>query len=137
MVKQFIAIIAAVAFAGAALVMTRAADAQNTLRQLAVKNGETIDLGSVYYVSNCRSIMIGLPEIEVLEGPSGVTLGIREEPVLPRRQSCAAKVAGGTLTLTAKDVTEQAEAKLTYRVKYQTKDGPRETSNSFLVSLFP
>jgi hypothetical protein len=137
MPKQFTAIIAAVVFAGAALVMSGGADAQNTPRQIVVKNGETIDLGVVYYVSNCRSIMIGLPEIEVLEGPSGVTLGIREEPVLPRRQNCAAKVAGGTLTLTAKGVTEPAEAKLTYRVKYQTKDGPRQTSNTYSVSLFP
>jgi hypothetical protein len=81
--------------------------------------------------------MVGLPDIEVLEGPSGVTISIREEPVLPRRQGCAAKVAGGTVVLTAKDVTEPAEAKLTYRVNYKTKDGPRQTSQAFMVSLFP
>jgi hypothetical protein len=137
MPKQLTAIVAAVVLAGAVPVVNGAADAQNTPRQLAVKNGETIDLGPVYYVSNCRSIMVGLPEVEVLEGPTGVTVAIREEPVLPRRQSCAAKVAGGTLTLTANGVTERAEARLTYRVKYQTKDGPREASNSYLVSVFP
>jgi hypothetical protein len=114
-----------------------AANAQDTLRRIAVKNGESVDLGTVYYVSNCRSIMIGMPDIEVLEGPSGLTISIREEPVLPRRQDCAAKVAGGTVVLTAKDVTEPAEAKLTYRVNYKTKDGPRQTSHAFMVSLFP
>ena len=36
--------------------------------------------------------MIGLPEIEVMEGPSAVALSIKEEPVLPRRHSCAAMV---------------------------------------------
>jgi hypothetical protein len=39
--------------------------------------------------------------------------------------------------LTAKDVAEKTEAKLTYRMKYQTKDGPRQSSNTFIVSLFP
>jgi hypothetical protein len=111
--------------------------AQDALRRIAVKNGESVDLNSVYYVSNCRLIMIGMPDIEVLEGPTGVALSIREEPVLPRRQDCAAKVAGGTLVLTAKDVTEPAEAKLTYRLNYKTKDGPRQTSGALMVSLFP
>jgi hypothetical protein len=113
------------------------ANAQDAPRQFAVKNGESIDLGTVYYVSNCRSIMIGLPDIEVLEGPKNVALSIREEPVLPRRQGCAAKVNGGTLVLAAKDVTEPAEAKLTYRVNYKTKDGPRQISHTIIVSLFP
>ena len=81
--------------------------------------------------------MIGLPEIEVMEGPSALALNVREEPVLPRRQGCAAKVPGGTLMLTAKDVTEPIEAKLTYRLKYKTKDGVRQTSNTYIVSLFP
>jgi len=129
---------------GAAILLTVAsfavndgASAQNTLRRLSLKNGESIELYALYFVSNCHSIMIGLPEIEVLEGPPEVALSIREEPVLPRRQGCAAKVAGGTLVLTAKDVTETAEAKLTYRLNYKTKDGPRQSSAALMVSLFP
>jgi len=59
------------------------------------------------------------------------------KPVLPRRQGCAAKVPGGMLLLMAKGVTEKIEAKLTYRVKYSTKDGPRQTSGAYIVSLFP
>jgi hypothetical protein len=133
----FTAVVATSLLVGAGLGSYGTANAQDTLRRIAVKNGESIDLGTVYYVSNCRSIMIGLPDIEVLEGPTGVAISIREEPVLPRRQSCAAKVAGGTVVLTAKDVTEPAEAKLTYRVNYKTKDGPRQTSHAFMVSLFP
>lgn len=137
MQMRFMAIVAASVLAGACLASHGAANAQDAPRQLAVKNGESIDLGTVYYVSHCRSIMVGLPDIEVLEGPKNVALSIREEEVLPRRQGCAAKVAGGTLVLTAKDVTEPAEAKLTYRVNYKTKDGPRQTSHAFMVSLFP
>jgi hypothetical protein len=81
--------------------------------------------------------MLGLPEIEVLEGPRELTFSIREELVLPRRQGCAGKVPGGMLLLMAKGVTEKTEAKLTYRVKYSTKDGPRQTSSAYIVSLFP
>jgi hypothetical protein len=137
MQMRFTAIVAASVLVGAGLGTHGPANAQDALRRLAVKNGESVDLGTVYYVSNCRSIMVGLPDIEVLEGPTGVAVSIREEPVLPRRQGCAAKVPGGTLVLTAKDVTEPAEAKLTYRVNYKTKDGPRQTSHTFMVALFP
>jgi hypothetical protein len=132
---QLTAIVAAMLIAIAGLAWSGAADAQT--RQLVLKKGESIDIGSIYYVSNCHSIMVGLPEVEVVEGPPGVELSIREEPVLPRRQNCAAKVPGGTLVMTAKDVAEESEGKLTYRTKYQTKDGPRQTSNTFIVKLFP
>jgi hypothetical protein len=81
--------------------------------------------------------MIGLPEIEILEGPEEVTLNIKEGQVLPRRQGCAKPVEGGTLILTAKTVTEPTEAKLTYRLKYKTKDGPRQTAHVYNISLFP
>jgi hypothetical protein len=135
--KRFTIGAAVILFAAASLTITKNASSQTVPQRLAIKAGESIELHSVYYVGNCRSIMIGLPEIEVLEGPPEVSLRIREEPVLPRRQGCAAKVAGGTLLLTAKDVADRIEANFTYRLKYRTKDGPRETSHTYLVSLFP
>ena len=112
------------------------AGAQN-LQHYALKNGETIEVGSLYYTANCRSIMTALPEVEIMEGPDEVKLAVREEQVLPRRQGCANKIAGGMLTMTAKDVTEKKEAKLTYRTKYKTKDGDRQISHSVIVALFP
>ncbi len=132
-----IAVAAAVQFAIAAIALDTSAQAQSAPRRLAAKEGESIEIGSVYWVVNCRSVMIGLPEVEILEGPPEVALSIKEEPVLPRRLGCASKVAGGTLMLTAKGVKEQTEAKLTYRIKYKTKDGDRQTSNAYIVSLFP
>jgi hypothetical protein len=113
------------------------AHAQGERQKLALKNGESVELGPLYWVVNCRSTMIGLPEIEILEGPPEVTLSVKEAQVLPRRQGCAAKVPGGTLMLSAKGITEEVETKLTYRVKYKTKDGNRQTSNGYIVSLFP
>ena len=128
---------AAILVTASYLIMSNELKGQNVPQRVAIKNGESIELHPVYYVSQCHSIMIGLPEIEVLEGPSELSFSIREEPVLPRRQGCAAKVPGGTLLLMAKGVTEKMEAKLTYRVKYSTKDGQRQTSSAYLVSLFP
>jgi hypothetical protein len=110
---------------------------QTAPQRLAIRNGESIELHSIYYVSHCRSIMVGLPRIEILEGPPELSLSIREEPVLPRRLGCAAKVTGGTLLLTAKDVADKIEMNLIYRLTYNTKDGPRETSRTYFVSLFP
>jgi hypothetical protein len=129
-------VVAAIQFTVISLLLAVSAGAQE-LRRFALKNDETIELQTVYYISSCRSIMIGLPEIEVLEGPKQVKLSIKEEPVLPRAQGCAEKVPGGKVMLTAEGVSEATEAKLTYRVKYKTKDGDRQTSRSFIVSLFP
>jgi hypothetical protein len=81
--------------------------------------------------------MIGLPEVEILDGPPQVTLSIKKDMVLPRRQNCANRVPGGVLFATAKEVAEPVEAKITYRLKYQTKDGERPRGYVFLLSLFP
>ena len=102
-----------------------------------LKSGESVELHTVYYVSNCQSIMVGIPEIEILEGPAEVTLSVKEEMVLPRRFNCAKPVKGGKVVATAKDIKEQAQAKLTYRINYKTKDGPRQTSRIYGVSLYP
>lgn len=110
-------------------------NAQN--RTIAIKAGESVDLHTVYWVANCRSIMVGLPEIEVLEGPPQVTLSMKADMVLPRRQECANKVPGGILIATAKDVKEPMEGKLTYRLKYKTKDGDRPRGYNLRLSLFP
>ena len=112
-------------------------DAQAQPSRLVLRNGEAVELTTVYYVSNCRSIMIGLPEIEIVEGPAELSLAIKEEEVVPRRLGCAAKVPGGKLILTVKGVTERTEANLIYRLKYRTKEGDRQTSNSYVVTLFP
>src|SRR5215470_1346796 len=100
--------------------------------RIVLKAGESVEIKTVYWVVNCRSIMIGLPEVEVLEGPPQLSLSIREEKVLPRRQGCAAQVPGGTLLLTAKDVTEKTEATLTYRLNYKTRAGDRQTSSTYV-----
>jgi hypothetical protein len=122
---------------GLALIIGRA-DAQAQPSRVALKNGEAIELTTVYFISNCRSIMIGLPEIETLEGPAELSLAIKEEQVVPRKFGCVNKVPGGKLILTAKSsVTERTEVNLIYRLKYKTKEGDRQTSGTYIVTLFP
>ena len=137
LIRHSTLLLAACAIITASLVSIGAVNAQEPPPRLVIKNGETIELYPLWYVANCHSIMIGLPEIEVLEGAPELTFSLREEPVLPRRLGCANKVPGAMLLLTAKGVTAAAEAKLVYRVKYNTKDGPRQTARSYVVSLFP
>ena len=61
-----IGLVAILLFALCSLAVNNDTRAQTAARQLALRSGESIDLYPVYYVANCRSIMIGLPEIEVL-----------------------------------------------------------------------
>ena len=124
-------------FALLALIIGRA-DAQAQKSRVALKSGEEVELSSIYYVSNCRSIMIGLPEVEILEGSAELSVAIKEEQVVPRKFGCANKVPGGKLILTAKgSVTEKKEVDLIWRLKYKIKEGDRQTSGTYIVTLFP
>jgi hypothetical protein len=104
---------------------------------VALKNGETIEVGPVYWVSNCKSILKSMPAVEILDGPHGVSATVKEAMVLPRRQHCANKVAGGMLMLSAQDVEDQSYSNMTLRLTYQTRDGERKFSHVFNVSLIP
>jgi hypothetical protein len=122
---------------GLALIIGRA-DSQTQPSRVALKNGEAIELTPFYYVSNCRSIMIGLPEVEILEGPAELSVAVKGEEVVPRKFGCTNKVPGGKLILTAKgSVTEKKEVNLIWRLKYKTKEGDRQTSGTYIVTLFP
>jgi hypothetical protein len=105
--------------------------------RISLKSGESVELGLAYWVVNCASIVVGNPEIEVLEGPEEVTLEIKSGNVIPRRQNCAKPVPGGTIIATAKEVKERKDTTLTYRIKFKTKQGDRQQSGNYNVSLFP
>jgi hypothetical protein len=102
-----------------------------------LKGGESADLRNFFSIINCRSSLIGTPEIEVLEGPDEIVVTFRPEMVLPRAFNCPMPVLGGIIVATAKEVTEQKEATLTFRIKFNTKVGPRQTSSTYHVSLYP
>jgi hypothetical protein len=113
------------------------AHAQQNVPRIALKGGESVDLRNFFVVTNCQSTLIGKPEVEVLEGPDEVILTFREEMILPRTQSCPKQVPGGIIVATAREVTDPKEAKLTFRLKFNTKAGQRQISNTYIVSLYP
>jgi hypothetical protein len=111
--------------------------AQRNAQRIALQSGESTTLRNYYYIVNCRSILLDKPVLDVLEGPEEVTVEIKEGPVLPRAQNCPNTVPGGAVVAIAKDVTEPKVARLTIRLKFNTKAGERQDSNTYLVSLFP
>jgi hypothetical protein len=46
-------------------------------------------------------------------------------------------VKGAKLRLSADKIEEQSYSQMTLRIKYKTKDGQREQSLSFNLTLFP
>lgn len=104
---------------------------------IALKSNETIDLGKIFYVSHCRSMLTSAPEVEVLDGPAEISAAIKEEMVLPRLQGCSKKVKGGILSISAKDISDPSYTRLTLRVLYKTKDGDRKWSRVFNLQLIP
>lgn len=103
----------------------------------ALKSDESVEVGDVYYVLNCRSLLTGTPEVTILDGPPGVTAAVVDAQVTPRLQQCAKPVKGGKLVLKADKIEDQSQTVMTIRVKYKTKDGDREKSLTFGMSLFP
>lgn len=119
------------------LILTLAGLPAHSQTRIALKSGETQELQLVYQVLNCRSIMQGLPQVDVIEGPAEVSLSVKEGMVVPRRQNCSDTVKGGTLLLTVGKVVKPKDAKLVYRLKYKTSDGDRQTADVYLISLYP
>lgn len=105
---------------------------------IALKSGETQDLGPVYFVRNCRSISIAKPEVEILEGPPDTAVTIKDEDVVPRNQGCANKVRGGKLLITApKEIEDPSFTRLIIRITYKSRDGDTKRSLTYNLSLIP
>jgi hypothetical protein len=120
---------------GSALFFTGAA--AHAQQIFTLKSGERAELPGFWSVTNCKSNVVGKPEVEILEGPEELTLVFEPAMLVPRRLNCAKPVPGGKIIATAKDVEEQINAKLTYRIKFKTKDGDRQESHVYNVSIFP
>jgi hypothetical protein len=105
---------------------------------IALKSGETAEIGNVFWVANCRSLLKGAMSVEILEGPPDVTASIRDQKIVPHKYNCAKPVDGGVLLLTApKEIKTRTQAKVTLRVKYPTVDGERQNSRNIDLTLVP
>ncbi len=134
------AIVVAVGLGVALLGIANAQAQTPVIQTIALKSGETQDLGPVYYVQqhSCRSLAIAKPEAEILEGPSDVTVTIKEADVVPRAQGCANKIRGGRLLLAApQQIEDPSFTRLNIRITHKTKDGDVKRSWILNLSLIP
>lgn len=106
-------------------------------QDISLKTGESADLGAAYWINNCRSLLNSFAGVDVLDGPPGIVLSIREEDVYARRQNCPEKVRGGVIVVTARDVPLRSSSVLKYRVRYNTSDGQRQSTHSVAINLYP
>jgi hypothetical protein len=66
-----------------------------TVKNIALKNGESTELTDVWFINtNCKSVLKGTPEVEIIDGPPGVTAVINAAKVVPRGYSCSNPVIG-------------------------------------------
>jgi hypothetical protein len=111
---------------------------QFTVKDVALKNGESTELGDVFAITtNCKSLLKGTPEVEILDGPPGVSAAINPAKVVPRGLGCANPVPGGKLVITAKDIQEHSYTRMVLRINYKTLNGDRQRSENINISLFP
>jgi hypothetical protein len=117
---------------------TQAQTIQFSVANIALKSGESAELGDVFYIGpNCKSLLKGLPEVEILDGPPGVSAIINAADVVPRGLGCAKPVPGGKLLIAAKDVQEHSYTRMVLRINYKTLNGNRQRSEQVNISLFP
>ncbi len=121
---------------GLVLLMAAAPAFAEEAKSLVAKSGETVDLMPVYGASKaCRSTLIALPELDVVQAPAELKLSVREEMVTPSK--CREKIKGGQVVVTVGEVKQPVEGKLAFRVIYKAKDGTHQVSHLYNVSLLP
>jgi hypothetical protein len=122
------------AFGGAALAQSMLVEGAHTM---VLKSGESEEVQDIYVIQNCRSILNSSPQVEILDGPPGVTASLIEDMVLPRGQSCPNKGKGGKLVVSAGKIEDPSFSQLNVRLTYDTREGIRKQSLVINLSLLP
>ena len=111
---------------------------QFTVKELALKSGESSEVTDIYWIStHCKSLLKSPPEVEILDGPPGVTATINPAKVVPRGYACAGPVSGGKLVISAKDVQEYSYSRMVLRITYRTFNGDRQRSENINLTVYP
>lgn len=127
------------------------AKAQRQQQQIAapvvfsIKSGETLPLRYFATVNNdCASQLGNFDSIDILDGPSEVSLKYEPGQVAvtlisgPNEGKVCKGVSGGTIMITAGDISEKKTADLEFRLRYKNKHGQPFTSTySYQVRMFP
>jgi hypothetical protein len=111
---------------------------QFTVKDIALKSGESTELGDVWYITtDCKSMLKATPQVEILDGPPGVTAAINAAAVVPRGYSCAKPIAGGKLVIAAHDIEDYSYTRMVLRINYKTSVGDRQRTENINLTLFP
>ena len=133
--------IAAISFLCLTLILGSLAQAQTinvSVSEVALRSGESVEFGDMYYIgANCRSLLTSAPEVEVMEGPPGVAVAIKQAMVVPRGHGCARPVLGGKMLITANDIDEYSYSRMILRITYKTRSGNVQRGQHINVVLFP
>ena len=109
-----------------------------SVTNIGLKSGESTELNDIYFINtNCKSLLTATPEVEILDGPPGVTATINPAKVVPRGYSCAKPVSGGKLVISAKDVQDYSFTRMVLRISFKTEVGDRQRTENINVALFP
>ena len=109
-----------------------------TATDIALKNGESTEVGDVYFIStDCKSVLKATPTVDILDGPPGVSATINPADVVPTGYSCAKPIRGGKLVITAKDIPMYSHSRMTLRINFSTLTGERQRAENFYITLFP
>jgi hypothetical protein len=85
-----------------------------------------------------RTSLLGFRKFDVLEGPPELSLQFEPGQVhASTTRECPKPVKGGTILVTAKDVTEKKEDVFTFRAHMRTEEGPRLATFRYKMLLFP
>jgi hypothetical protein len=104
---------------------------------ISLKNGESEELGEFYYQRNCISLLNKAPQVEVVQGPPGVTAELKEAMVLAREFKCPNLIKGFKLFVSAKNIEDPSYSQLILRIAYDTREGERKQSQIINLYLVP
>ena len=118
-----------------AIVPTAAAFSQT----ITLKSGQSADLFPVYWIENCVSQLDHFAGVEIVSGPPGLKLSLRQQDVKAVRQNCSALVPGAIVVVTAPEVSQPSSGTLKYKVRYVLKNGGgnRDSEHSRQIALVP
>ncbi|MBX9776407.1 MAG: hypothetical protein K2Y71_18670 [Xanthobacteraceae bacterium] len=109
-----------------------------SIDDIALRNGESIEFGDVFLVgSDCRSRLTAVPTVEIMDGPPGVAVAVKEAMVVPHGHGCGKSVRGGRVIITAREIDEYSYTRMVLRITYKTPNGNLQRSQHINVALFP
>jgi hypothetical protein len=109
-----------------------------SVEDVALRNGESTEFGDAFLVGpDCKSLLTAVPEVEVMDGPPGVAVAVKEVMVVPHGHGCDKSVPGGRVVITANDIDVYSYTRMVLRITYKTPNGNLQRSRHINVALFP